>query len=46
MIKLGLDIEDAFNQIGTTMMSDDFAAKLLAWLHINGGNEAVVNDGG
>jgi hypothetical protein len=37
------DMEDAFNSIGTTMFSDDFCCKLLAWVYIfGGGNEAVT----
>lgn len=35
--------EEAFNQFGYSMMTDDFAAKLLAYvLQMGGGNEAVV----
>jgi hypothetical protein len=37
------DLEQAFNQIGASMMTDDFAAKLLAYVFVmGGGNEAVV----
>lgn len=36
-------LEQAFSQIGFTMMSDEFAAKLLAYVYVmGGGNEAVV----
>ena len=40
---LAAQLESAFNQIGTSMMSNDFAAKLLAYLYVfGGGNEAVT----
>ena len=36
-------LEEAFNKLGGSMMSNDFAAKLLAWLYMfGGGNEAVT----
>lgn len=36
-------LEQAFEQIGSTMMSDEFAARLLAYVYVmGGGNEAVV----
>lgn len=36
-------MEEAFNNIGLSMMSDGFAAKLLAYVYVlGGGNEAVV----
>ena len=42
---LGLELEDAFNQIGSSMMSDDFASKLLAWFMVyGGGNESTIID--
>jgi len=41
--KLAGDMEKAFNQVGASMMSDDFACKLLAYLSVmGGGNEIVV----
>lgn len=41
--QLAQDLEQAFEQIGMTMMTDDFAAKLLAYVYVmGGGNEAVV----
>ncbi len=30
-------LEGAFNQVGASMMNDNFACKLLAWLHLMGG---------
>ncbi len=40
---LAQDLESAFNSIGESMMSLDFAGKLLAYLmEYGGGNEAVV----
>jgi hypothetical protein len=37
------DLEKAFNQVGASMMTDDFACKLLAYLSVmGGGNEIVV----
>ncbi len=45
--KLAQDLEKAFQSIGSTMMSDDFACKLLAYVyHMGGGNEAVVHHEG
>jgi hypothetical protein len=39
------EMEAAFNSIGVSMMSDDFAAKLLAYVSVmGGGNEAVVTN--
>ena len=41
--KLAGQLEEAFNQFGTSMMTDDFAGKLLAYLlEYGGGNEAVT----
>lgn len=34
---LMLQFEEALNQIGASMMTDDFACKLLAWLNVIGG---------
>lgn len=40
---LAKQLEEAFNQIGTSMMSNEFAAKLLAYVYVmGGGNEAVT----
>lgn len=40
---LAQDLEQAFNRIGTSMMSQSFAGKLLAYVYVmGGGNEAVV----
>jgi hypothetical protein len=37
------DLEAAFNHVGSSMMSADFAAKLLAYVYVmGGGNEAVT----
>lgn len=44
---LASNLEQAFNSIGTSMMSLNFAAKLLAYVYVmGGGNEAVVNHEG
>lgn len=41
--QLAADLENAFNQIGDSMMRDDFAAKLLSYVYVmGGGNEAVT----
>lgn len=41
--QLAADLENAFKQIGASMMRDDFAAKLLAYVYVmGGGNEAVT----
>lgn len=41
--QLARDLEQAFKSIGSSMMSDDFAAKLLAYVYVmGGGNEAVT----
>jgi hypothetical protein len=41
--QLARELEQAFNQIGASMMSADFAAKLLAYVYLmGGGNEAVT----
>lgn len=41
--QLAQQLEEAFNQVGTSMMSMNFAAKLLAYVYVmGGGNEAVV----
>lgn len=40
-----LEMETMFNKIGGSLMSDDFATKLLAWFHYSKGcNEMVVMD--
>ena len=40
---LAAQLEAAFNQVGASMMQDDFAAKLLAYVYVmGGGNEAVT----
>jgi hypothetical protein len=47
MQELANQLEQAFNQIGTSMMSDDFCSKLLAYVYVmGGGNEAVVMHSG
>ena len=39
---LAAQLEQAFNQVGASMMGDEFAAKLLAYVYVmGGGNEAV-----
>lgn len=45
--QLAQQLEEAFNAVGATMMTDDFAAKLLAYVYVmGGGNEAVtMNEG-
>lgn len=45
--RLASQLEEAFNNIGTSMMTTCFAAKLLAFVYVYGGsNEAVVfNEG-
>lgn len=41
--QLAQQFEEAFNSIGASMMSMNFAAKLLAYVYVmGGGNEAVV----
>ncbi len=41
--QLAQQLEEAFNQVGSSMMSMNFAAKLLAYVYVmGGGNEAVV----
>jgi len=35
-------LEEAFNKIGGSMMSDDFASKLLAWAYVMGGNTEII----
>lgn len=41
--QLAQQLEEAFNQVGGSMMSMNFAAKLLAYVYVmGGGNEAVV----
>lgn len=41
--QLASQLEEAFNQIGCSMMTDVFAAKLLAYVYVmGGGNEAVT----
>ena len=45
--QLASQLEAAFNSIGASMMSNGFAAKLLAWLYVyGGGNEEVVYNRG
>ena len=45
--QLAQQLEEAFNQVGSSMMSMNFAAKLLAYVYImGGGNEAVVYNEG
>lgn len=40
-------LEQMFNIVGTSMMSDEFAGQLLAYLYVcGGGNEAVVHHPG
>lgn len=40
---LAAQLEGAFKSIGTSMLSDDFAAQLLAYTYVmGGGNEAVT----
>ena len=40
--QLAQQLEEAFNQVGASMMSLNFAAKLLAYVYVmGGGNEAV-----
>lgn len=40
---LASQLESAFNQLGLSMMTDDFAAKLLAYVYVmGGGNESVT----
>jgi hypothetical protein len=47
MDHLANQLEEAFNNIGASMMSTEFAAKLLAWtLKYGGGNEAVTMHSG
>jgi hypothetical protein len=42
-----LDVESAFNSIGLSMYSDLFAARLMAWLLVFGGNyEATTQNQG
>lgn len=44
---LAQQLEQAFNEIGTSMMSQSFAGKLLAYVYVmGGGNEAVVYNEG
>ncbi len=40
--KLAGELEQAFNSIGESMMSDEFAGKLLAYLLDIGGNSEIV----
>lgn len=41
--QLAQQLEEAFNQVGSSMMTNGFAAKLLAYTYVmGGGNEAVV----
>lgn len=42
MGELAAQMEEAFNQFGASMLKDDFAAQLLAYVYVmGGGNEAV-----
>ena len=41
-LDLARQLEQAFNSVGTSMMSDDFASKLLAWLYVEGGGNELV----
>lgn len=43
--QLAQQLEEAFNQIGTSMMSDEFAAKLLAFTYVLGGEVTVLHEG-
>lgn len=38
-------LEQAFEQLGTSMMSDDFAAKLLAYCYVIGDEACVLHKG-
>ena len=41
--QLAGQLEAAFNSVGTSMLTDDFACKLLAYVYVmGGGNEAVT----
>lgn len=40
--KLARDLEQAFNDISSSMMSNNFAAKLLAYVYVMGGGNEVV----
>jgi len=40
--KLARDLEQSFNAIGSSMMSNDFAAKLLAYVYVCGGSNEVI----
>lgn len=41
--QLAQQLEEAFNSVGASMMSMNFAAKLLAYVYVmGGGNEAVT----
>lgn len=45
--QLAQQLEEAFNQVGASMMSLNFAAKLLAYVYVmGGGNEAVCYNEG
>lgn len=45
--QLAQQLEEAFNSVGTSMMSFNFAAKLLAYVYVmGGGNEAVIYNEG
>ena len=45
--QLAQQLEEAFNYIGSSMMTMNFAAKLLAYAYVMGGsNEVVVYDEG
>lgn len=45
--QLAQQLEEAFNSVGASMMSMNFAAKLLAYVYVfGGGNESVVYNEG
>ena len=42
---IAINFEQAFNRVGMSLMSDDFAAKLLAYVYVLGGeNESVTQN--
>jgi len=45
MRELAINFEQAFNSVGMSLMNDDFAAKLLAYVYVmGGGNESVTQN--
>jgi hypothetical protein len=43
--QLASQLEEAFNAVGASMMSDEFAGKLLAYVYVmGGGNEAFIHE--